>query len=64
MAKWFRFRAQARAGAMTCGYEIIFTFYELGFSSPHFDMPGLGQGFKGSNRCPIFLIASLQGVRL
>ena len=29
------------------GYKIVFTFYGLGFPSPHLDMPGLGQGFKG-----------------
>ena len=34
---------------MGCGYEIIFTFYELGFSSAHRDRPGLGQGLKGRN---------------
>ena len=26
-----RFRVQARPGAKGCGYEIIFTFYELDF---------------------------------
>jgi len=31
---------------MGCGYEIIFTFYELGFPSAHRDIPGLDQGFK------------------
>jgi hypothetical protein len=40
-------RVQARPGATGCGYEIVFTFYGLGFPSPHLDMPGLGQGFKG-----------------
>jgi len=41
-----RFRVQACPGATGCGYEIVFTFYEPGFTSPHFDMPGLGQGFS------------------
>jgi hypothetical protein len=43
-----RFWVQARPGATGCGYKIIFTFYELGFPSGHFDRAGLGQGFKGS----------------
>jgi len=42
-----RFRVQARPGATGCVYEIAFTFYGIGFPSPHLDMPGLGQGFKG-----------------
>jgi hypothetical protein len=42
-----RFRVQARPGATGCGYAIIFILYGLGFLSPHLDMPGLGQGFKG-----------------
>jgi hypothetical protein len=37
-------------GATGRGYEIVFTLYEPSFTSPHFDMPGLGQGFKGYNR--------------
>jgi hypothetical protein len=43
----FRFRVQARPGATGCGDEFVFAFYGLGFPSPHLDMPGLGQGFKG-----------------
>jgi hypothetical protein len=35
---------------MGYGYENIFTFYGPGFPSPHLDMPGLGQGFRGCNR--------------
>ena len=42
-----RFRVQACRGAIGCGHEIIFTFYELGLLSVHLDRPGLGQGFKG-----------------
>ena len=42
-----RFRVQARPGATGCVYEIAFTFYGIRFPSPHLDMPGLGQGFKG-----------------
>jgi hypothetical protein len=42
-----KFRVQACPGATGCGYEIMFTFYELGFSSAHPDRPSLGQGFKG-----------------
>jgi hypothetical protein len=42
-----RFRIQACPGVMGYGYEIIFTFYELGFPSAHRDRPGLGQGLKG-----------------
>ena len=55
-----RFPVQARPGlrlvayasesATGCGYEIVFTFYGLGFPSPHLDKLGLGQGFKGYNR--------------
>jgi hypothetical protein len=41
------FRVQARPGETGCVYEIAFTFYGIGFPSPHLDMPGLGQGFKG-----------------
>ena len=40
-------RVQARPGATWCGYEIAFTFYGLGFPSPHLDKLGLCQGFKG-----------------
>ena len=40
-------RAYASESATGCGYEIGFTFYWFGFQSPHLDMPGLGQGFKG-----------------
>jgi len=29
-----------------CDYEIVFTFYGLGFPSPHLGMPGLAQGLK------------------
>jgi hypothetical protein len=28
-------------------YDIAFTFHGTGSPSPHLDMPGLGQGFKG-----------------
>jgi hypothetical protein len=52
-----KFRVQARAGlqlvayalksATGCGYEIVLALYGFGFSSPHLDMPGLGQGFNG-----------------
>ena len=45
-----RFGVQAHPGATGCGYEIVFTFYGLGFSSTHLDIPGLGQGFKGYDR--------------
>jgi hypothetical protein len=45
-----RFRVQARPDATGCGYEIIFTFYGLGFPLPHLDITGLGQWFKGYNR--------------
>jgi hypothetical protein len=41
---------------MECGYEIVFTFYGLGFQSPHLAMPGLGQGFKGYNRLTLLAI--------
>ena len=44
-----RFRVQACPGAAGCGYDIVFAFYGLVFPSPHLDMPGLGQGFKGYN---------------
>jgi len=44
------FRVQACPSAKKCGYEIVFTFYGLSFPSPHLDMPGLGQGFKGYNQ--------------
>ena len=42
-----KFRVQARPGATGCVSEIAFTFNGIGFSSPHLDKPGLGQGFKG-----------------
>jgi hypothetical protein len=42
-----RLVAYASESAAGCGYEIAFPVYELGFPSPHLDMPGLGQGFKG-----------------
>jgi hypothetical protein len=45
-----KFRVQARPGAAGWWYEIIFNFYERGFSSAHLDWPDLGQGFKGYNR--------------
>ena len=61
-----RFRVQARPGlrlvayasesATGCGYEIIFTFYELGLPTAHLDGPGLGQGFKGYNRWTLLTI--------
>jgi hypothetical protein len=38
-------RSYASESATWCGYEIAFTFYGLGFPSPHLYMPGLGQGF-------------------
>jgi len=41
------FRVQARPGATGRGYEVISTFYELGFLSENLDRSGLGQGFKG-----------------
>jgi hypothetical protein len=41
---------QARPGTTICGYEIAFTFYGLGFPSPHPDMPGLGQGLHSRSR--------------
>jgi hypothetical protein len=41
------FSVQACPGATLRGYEIVVTFYGLGDPSPHVDMPGLGQGFKG-----------------
>jgi hypothetical protein len=44
-----RLVAYASESATGCGYEIAFIFYGLGFPSPHLDMPGLGQGFKGYN---------------
>jgi hypothetical protein len=51
-----KFRVQARPGATGCVYETAFTFYGLGFPSPHLDMPGLGQGFKGYNRWELFIL--------
>jgi len=52
-----RFRVQARPGATGCVYEIAFTFYGIGFSSPHLDMQVWARGSKvtseenyGSNR--------------
>jgi hypothetical protein len=42
--------AYASESATDCGYENVFRFHGLGFPSPHLDMPGLGQGFKGYNR--------------
>ncbi len=44
------FRVQACPGATGCDYEIAFTFHGIGFPSPHLEMPGLGQGFKGYSR--------------
>jgi hypothetical protein len=41
-------RDQACPGATGCGYEIVITFYEPGFTSPLFDMPGLGRGFSSA----------------
>jgi hypothetical protein len=41
-----RFRVQARPDATGCGYEIIFTFYGLGFPLPHLDITGLASGSK------------------
>jgi len=41
------FWVQACPAATLCSYEIVVTFYGLGYPSPHVDMPGLGQGFKG-----------------
>jgi hypothetical protein len=41
------FWVQACLGATLCNYEIVVTFYGLGYPSPHVDMSGLGQGFKG-----------------
>jgi hypothetical protein len=41
------FKVQARPGATGCVSEIVLTLYGIGFPSPHLDMPGLGQGFKG-----------------
>jgi hypothetical protein len=52
-----RFGVQARPGATGCVYEIAFTFYGIGFPSPHLGMPGLGQGFKGYN--PLILLPIL-----
>ena len=45
-----RFRVQARLGATGRVYEIAFTFYGIGFPSPHLNMPSLSQEFKGYNR--------------
>ena len=47
--------------ATGCGYAIIFILYRLGFLSPHLDMPGLGQGFKGYKVliCYNFTLSSL-----
>jgi hypothetical protein len=42
-----RLVAYASESATGCGYAINFMLYGLGFISPHLDMPGLGQGFKG-----------------
>jgi hypothetical protein len=56
-----RFGVQACPGATGCGYEIVFTFYEHCFPSPHFDMPGLGQGFKGYNRWTLPVLYELSG---
>ncbi len=36
-------RSYASESATECGYEIVFTFYGLGFPSPHLAMPGQGQ---------------------
>jgi hypothetical protein len=44
------FSVLARPGATVYGYKNIFTYYELGFLSPHLGIPGLGQGFKGYNK--------------
>ena len=45
IGSWFR--VQACPGATGCGYDIFFAFYGLVLPSPHLDMLGLGQGFKG-----------------
>ena len=41
---------------MGCVYEIAITLYEIGFPSPHLEIPGLGQGFKGYNRWILLII--------
>jgi hypothetical protein len=41
-----RFRVQARPGATGCGYEVIFTFYELGFPTAHLDRQVWARGSK------------------
>jgi hypothetical protein len=43
------FKVQARPGATGCVSESALNLYGIGFPSPHLDMPGLGQGFKGYN---------------
>jgi hypothetical protein len=53
------FRVQARPRATGCGQNIIFTFYELGFPSAHFDMPGLGQGFNCYNTLISLILYSI-----
>ncbi len=47
---------QARPGETGCDYEIVFTFYGLGFPSPHLGMPGLAQGLKKYNRWILLII--------
>jgi hypothetical protein len=42
-----RLVAYASESATGCGYDIVFAVYGLVLPSPHLDMPGLGQGFKG-----------------
>ena len=56
-------RSYASESATGCDFEIVFTFYGIGFPSPHLDMLGLGQGFKGYNRwimLPILISAHPQ----
>jgi hypothetical protein len=38
---------QACPGATGWSFVIAFKFYELILPSPHLEIPGLGQGFKG-----------------
>jgi hypothetical protein len=55
---------QACPGAIGCRYEIIVTFYELGFPSAHLDRPGLGQGFNGYKRwTQLILLIKIQNTR-
>jgi hypothetical protein len=46
-ARSIRLVAYASESATGCGYEIVFRFYKFGIPSPHLEMPGLGQGFRG-----------------